>query len=136
MARTKLNPELQQQLVECIESGMYYDLACDAVGISKVTFWNWMNAGKANKDEQSVNFFNAIKKAKASCAKNALDMIKQHGLKEWTASAWLLERRYRKLYGKDAKDLREVARLIKLLSKGEAENGEAISGEEKENPEE
>jgi hypothetical protein len=133
MARCKLTPELQTQLVECIESGMYYDLACQAVGISTVTFWFWMKKGKEGKDEQFINFSNAIKKAKGVCAKNALDMIKAHSIKEWTAAAWLLERRFRKYYGKDAKDLREVARLIKLLSKGEPADGKVNDSETKEN---
>lgn len=131
-----LTPELQQQLIKCIESGMYYDLACQTVGISRNAFWVWMKEGKVNKTPEKKAFHDAIKKAKGSCAKNALDMIKAHSIKEWTAAAWLLERRFRKYYGKDAKDLREVARLIKLLSKGDAQNGEVVSLEKKENPKE
>lgn len=126
-----LTDELQKQLIECIESGLYYDIACQAVGIDKSTFWRWMKEGRANLDQQKKDFYDAIKKAKGKCAKDALDIIKAHRLKEWTAAAWLLERRFRKYYGKDAKDLREVARLIKLLSKGDASNGEVISIEEK-----
>lgn len=124
MAKSKLTPELLQQLVECIEAGLYYDIACDAVGITKTTFWRWMREGKANENDEKRHFYYCIKEAKAKCAKNALDCINAHRLKEWTAAAWLLERRFRKYYGKDAKDLKEVARLIKLLSKGEPRDGE------------
>lgn len=133
MAYSKLTLELQTKLVECIEAGLYYDIACDAVGITKTTFWRWMNEGKANLNAEKKNFYDAIKEAKANCAKNALDAINIHRIKEWTAAAWLLERRFRKYYGKDAKDLREVARLIKLLSKGEPKDGEANDSKTEEN---
>lgn len=132
----KLTPELQQQLIECIEAGLYYSIACDAVGIDVSTFNRWYREGRANLDEKKKAFYLAIKKAKASCAKGALQAIEAHRDKEWTASAWLLERRFRKYYGKDAKDLREVARLIKLLSKGEHEDGEANNSKKEENPKE
>ena len=121
MAEPKLTPEIQAELIKCIEAGMYYRLACDAVGIGNTTFYEWLKKGKLkNADPMYKNFRNAVKKARGSCAGNALEMIKAHSVKEWTAAAWLLERRYRKYYGKDAKDLREVARLIRLLGKGDA----------------
>lgn len=130
-AHCKLTPELQKKLIECIESGLVYDIACDAVGIDSSTFYRWLREGKANLCEEKNQFYWAIKKAKANCAKNLLDIIKKHGIKEWTASAWLLERRYRKYYGKDAKELKEVLKLIRLLGKGEPTDGNFNEQKEK-----
>ncbi len=136
MSETKLTPEIQAELVECIEAGMYYQLAWDAVGIGKTTFYEWLKKGKLeNAQPIYKNFREAIKKAKSSCAKKALHLINQHSLKEWTAAAWLLERRYRQFYGKDAKELRQVIHLAKLLSKGEEVNADLIDLEAKETTE-
>ena len=41
-----LPPEFQKELIEYIEAGNYVATACKAVGISKVTFYNWIKKGE------------------------------------------------------------------------------------------
>jgi hypothetical protein len=96
MARpTDLNPELQQQLVTVLSSGVPIKDACAYVGISDVTYYNWMNRGqKARKgDERFVEFFNAATRARVAGRLSAVTVIRksiQDGNSE--DARWFLER--------------------------------------------
>jgi hypothetical protein len=44
--KTKLTPELQEQLVDALAAGAYAETACDYVGISTTTYYRWLQLGE------------------------------------------------------------------------------------------
>jgi transposase len=103
---TKLNDQVQEAIVTAVRAGNYVETAASAAGISVQTFYNWMERGEADKDQDRdspfVGFFEAVEKAKAESEKIDLDHIaKAAGEGSWQAAAWRLERRFPDKWGKN-----------------------------------
>ncbi|RLB94385.1 MAG: hypothetical protein DRH26_01315 [Deltaproteobacteria bacterium] len=96
---TKCNHGIIDKLTSCILSGMTIERACEYVNIDTKTYYNWLNAGR-NSTEDSIfrEFFHSIIGIEAKCIERHLKKIDKSP--EWKSSAWLLERRFRKEYGK------------------------------------
>jgi transposase len=47
MAKTKLTLERQEIIVVALEAGNYDEVAAQAAGVSKASFYNWLNRGQA-----------------------------------------------------------------------------------------
>ncbi|MHA1304883.1 MAG: IS630 transposase-related protein [Candidatus Heimdallarchaeaceae archaeon] len=95
----KLTSELQGQIVKYIKSGNYVETACDAVGIAKKTYYEWLKKGEQGIEPYS-NFSNAIKKAKAEAIMRNVLIIQTAAPKNWQAAGWWLERTCYKLFGR------------------------------------
>jgi hypothetical protein len=98
---TKLNAEVTKIVCENIELGLSYSLAAQGAGITSETFIQWVKKGEVGEDKLYVDFLSSIKKSDAICAKRCLQHVRdagEHGT--WTASAWLLERRFPRDFGK------------------------------------
>ncbi len=75
--KSKLTPELQEQLIKYIEAGNYVKIACQAVGIAEKTYYRWVKRGeKASELEEKekkipksekvyLDYLDTIKKAEA-----------------------------------------------------------------------
>jgi len=96
MARpTDLTPDLQQQLVAALSSGVPIKDACAFVGIADVTYYNWMNRGqKARKgDERFVEFFKEATRARVMARVGAVAVIRSSVKAGNSEDArWFLER--------------------------------------------
>ena len=112
---TKLTPELQQEFIAAIESGLTNKSACDYVGIDESTFYSWLNIARKAELEAAENgtkipknikpfseFSKSLKKAEARFKAYHCKNIKRAGDEgAWQASAWLLERKFPEEYGKN-----------------------------------
>jgi glycosylphosphatidylinositol transamidase (GPIT) subunit GPI8 len=93
---TKLNDDVTKIICENIELGLSYNLAAQGAGITSETFIKWMKTGEAGDDKAFADFYSSVKKSDTICAKRCLQHIREAGSNgTWTASAWLLERRFR-----------------------------------------
>jgi hypothetical protein len=93
----KLTPELQAEICEALEIAVPEKYAAEAVGVSEVTFHEWMRKGKEGA-EPFDEFFVAVTRARAK----AVTKLTKHALggeKGSSQAAWFLERRFRKAYG-------------------------------------
>lgn len=112
---SKLNEERKTKLVAAIDFGASYEHACAYAGIVYRTFRNWIIRGEeefeAGRDTEYARFFQDIKAAEGRGVITNLSEIASS--KEWTAKAWLLERRHPEHYGRNrVNDEREsVTRL-------------------------
>jgi hypothetical protein len=97
---SKISKELTQRLCEMIEIGMPYTLACEAAGISFDAYNNWKKKGEAG-EPKFVEFYERVKKAKATCALNCLKRINEKILKNNSPyyDTWLLSRRFYQDFG-------------------------------------
>jgi len=90
-----------QLVVEGIEKGLPYDTACAIAGICYQTFRNWIKQGEQEESGIFFDFLESVKKAEANSEQNHIDNITQAGGEGmWQASAWMLERRYPRKWGK------------------------------------
>jgi len=90
-------------ILRTIRLGLHPDRAAQAHGISPGT----MRAHKKRHPE----FATAIKEAEAAAENTFLGRIMQHTERQWTAAAWMLERRWPDRWAKRDPDLVAAAKL-------------------------
>ena len=123
---SKLTPETVQKICENIRLGLRYNDAALAAGISYDTFYSWRKKGEAAKSGKYTEFLKAVKRAEAEGERALVARIQKAAQDEynketgdlisrgqWTAAAWILERRHREKWG----------RQLDLTSKGDAIKG-------------
>lgn len=95
--RSKYTPETVDKLTHAIRLGATYQLACNYAGISHETFHQW----RKTKPE----FSEAITQAEGEAAIKWLDLVNKGAqeLPQW--AAWMLERRYPEMYGRNRVEL-------------------------------
>lgn len=92
---TRLSEQIIKEMGELIADGLPVIYACDYLGITDTSYYNWMEQGKADfsNDIKSLNatLFETIKK---SYAQHIIDSKKriQQGTPGWQGTAWWLER--------------------------------------------
>lgn len=86
------DPLVIRFLLESFASGLKAADACASAGIHTDTLTRWMKRAEVEPDSPHAALAEAIKSAKALGKRWHLDNIRRHSLKEWTASAWTLER--------------------------------------------
>ncbi len=97
--KTKLNPEVQKEIVKRIRAGNYIRVACQAVGISHTTYFDWLKKGEEDKSPYA-EFLDAVKKAESEAHVEYVAIVASHAPKQWQAAAWWLERRFPELWGR------------------------------------
>ncbi len=97
--KTKLTPELQDDVVKRIRAGNYIKVACQAVGISHTAYFDWLKKGQEGKSPYA-EFLDAIKKAESEAHVNYVAIVASHAPKQWQAAAWWLERRFPDKWGR------------------------------------
>ena len=103
MARpSKFSPETARIICQGIESGLSYDQAATAAGITYSTFIKWKQKGESEEKGILFQFLQDIKKAEDCSKQVLLSRIKDAGKdpRYWQANAWILERRFPKEFGK------------------------------------
>jgi hypothetical protein len=97
------NLQVHKQIIDALKSGGYKTHAAHAAGISRDTLDNWIEAGRAGR-EPFVRFAQECDKARADDALRNQAIVSAAAVRriegDWKAAAWLLERKYPKLYGK------------------------------------
>jgi hypothetical protein len=106
----RLTPELQAELVASLARVYHVEIACDLCGLHRTTVYRWIKRGKHQKRGKYREFCNAIKKALAE--KMAASVSAIEAAKEWTAHAWLLERKWPALWGADRTEIAKLAREL------------------------
>jgi hypothetical protein len=115
---SKLTPELQQQICTAIARGHYATTACAAAGVGEATYFRWLELGSDHLEKRGDRrvrvaaaspyreFREAVEKAKAVAQMAHMETIRDAAFtveagadgvqrvraKNWTASAWYLER--------------------------------------------
>ena len=98
-----LTPTKKRNFLAAIKVGVPLSMACDAAGIHTSTFYNWKNRLDQEPEGSELRaFFNDIKKREAQGLQENLERVlaAAEEPRNWTASAWWLERRYPQHFGK------------------------------------
>ena len=101
---SKLTPKLIESISESIASGMPFNHAAVAAGVSERAFHTYQRQGKedeeAGVDSIFLQFLQAMKKAEAQAIQKNLDIITKASVDHWQAAAWILERRHPQEFGR------------------------------------
>ncbi len=101
-----LTPEVQETVYAAIEAGTTLEIAAQAAGIGARTLDEWLHHGRAELQENPdaegpcANFVRAEKVASAKFERDCLSRIQDAARNNWTANAWLLERKFPQRYAK------------------------------------
>ena len=82
----KRTPQLEKDLIAAIETGAPYRIACMACGISDDAFTNWRR--------KDADFAKRVEVASGKTALRLLKKIEKNADENFSAAAWLLERRF------------------------------------------
>ena len=112
MARSsKISKELVDEILTYKENGLSDKDICDMVGIEDATFYRWLKEAeteidgnnpnrKASNLELKKDLREGLKRARVAFKAFHIQNITKASKKEWTASAWILERMYPKEFGR------------------------------------
>ena len=100
-----MTEEVQEDILRTIRLGLHADRAALAHGISSSTLRNFKKRNPA--------FATAVKQAEAEAENGFLSRLLMHTDRQWTACAWMLERRWPERWAKHDH--------VEVSTKGEAE---------------
>ena len=98
---TKLTKEVQAKICKYVEHGNTYERACGLTGIGESTFYAWKHRGEQEEEGIYKEFQEAVKKADDRFIAHHIENINKHSQESWQASAWMLERKKKKEFGKN-----------------------------------
>lgn len=118
--RPKLTEELIEQMTELKGDGLSNKDICRAVGIHEATLYRWLSkpSGRLHRA-----LGESLKKAEADYKRTLLTTIREAATKkngQWTAAAWLLERKYPDEYAQATRDKGERAEAAPQIVLGVA----------------
>ncbi len=91
--RTEMTPAVEDKILKTIRLGLHPERAAQAHGVTPST----MRAHRRRHPE----FATRIKEAEAASEASFLGRIIKHSEKNWTASAWIMERRWGERWGRN-----------------------------------
>jgi hypothetical protein len=111
---SKFTPEIRKTIIEAIEAGNYVETSVQYAGITKSTFYSWLDKGTSERDRliadptatpdpdlvDFVDFADAVERAQASSEVRAVAIIQKAAFTTWQAAAWWLERTRPKRYAR------------------------------------
>jgi hypothetical protein len=137
---TKLNDEIHKIIIDAIAGNAPYDVAAWKARINPSTLYDWIKRGAADDELGLTTEFTQLAKAiKETEADKIIAHLKSCEDREerWQARMTILERRWREYFGSDARDLKEVNRLVEELVKANGDsNGKTDNEVTQKNPKE
>ena len=109
MRKPKLTYQIVEQAVEMKSHGMTNADICRALGIAEQTFYRWL---REDDTRLKRSLSDGIKKAEAQYKQTLLESIMGTATREknpqWTAAAWLLERKYPDEYAQTTRKVEDA----------------------------
>lgn len=118
---SKLTETTMLLLNAALSNGMFIEEACIHAGISRGTYYRWLDLGEQHDVEERSSeyrdFFLDIKQALAKSEMRSLTIINEaQESGNWRAAAWLLERRFPEKWGRyRTTELTELESSIDLV---------------------
>ena len=117
--RSTMTDENIEAVLRAVRMGLHPDRAAEAAGVAPSTM-------RMHK-KRNPQFVTALKEAAAEAEKSYLGRIIQHSENQWTAAAWILERRWPERWRK--RDESDVKVKVKQRQTGPAApQGEDLAG--------
>lgn len=126
--RSKLTDWRVKGIIDAIAKNIPYKLAAEANGIGERTFYDWLTYAKEDREagieSDFTHFSRLVKETEMKKIDEHLEYMEAGG-KNWQARAWILERRWRQLFGVDAGGIEELTEKVnKVLALHGEGNGQ------------
>ena len=96
-----ITDEIIDKICSAVRLGSYIETAAAFAGVPKSTFYDWLKSGAAKQDPLCVKLSDTIEKALAESELRDINRIDKAAEKgAWQASAWRLERKFPKKWGR------------------------------------
>jgi hypothetical protein len=90
---TALTPKTAAAIVDMVEKGAPFAVACEAAGVHRSTGYRWRKQGKPDEGPEEFRAFrDALLRARARAEQRLLATIDLAAPKDWKAAAWLLQK--------------------------------------------
>jgi hypothetical protein len=103
--KLRLTRETHELIVSYLEAGAFQSVAAQAAGIDRDTLADWLRRGKAGEKAYAKFAADVLRVQGEDCVRLAR-VVTAAAVKridgDWKAAAWALERKYPKLYGRQA----------------------------------
>lgn len=99
---SKFTDDVKAKLVKALKLGATHELAAMYAGIGASTFYAWKKRAE-DGDPEYQEFVETLNQSESIGAIAALEKITDS--EDWKAAAWLLERRYPEMYGRQKLDV-------------------------------
>jgi hypothetical protein len=125
----KFNAEREKIILEGLAAGLDRKTAAERAGISDRTFRVWIQRGtkvwrKHKPEEPFITFVTKVQEIEGDCIARHVKVISQAADKgDWKAAAWWLERMHPDKFGAERRRIRELEKLVNLLTQGTANAG-------------
>lgn len=125
---TSLDEATGANILKLAELGASPRVICDAVGVARSTLQSWLARGKTG-EEPFAEFYARYRQAVAKGEIGLIQCVQEASGRSWQAATWLLERRFRKRWGKPKDALQddlsklsdeEVERRLRELESAES----------------
>jgi hypothetical protein len=128
--RPKISPEKQQVILNAVRAAVPLNRAAALAGVHVSTVHAWKAKGKVAKDGPYREFFDALKREEGVFITKALTEIQAiaKNAKQWTAWAWILERRWPEEFGQSRHEITELKKQLKELENLIRGNGQPNAG--------
>jgi transposase len=138
--KTKLTPKLMERICDSISKGNYISTACQAIGIHKATYYNWLEQGErdtnAGIDSVFADFLQHVRKAEAENEQVIVNMVRDAAPKNWIAAMTVLERRHPERWGRRERhqvDVNETRKInitrVTVVVPNQGEETKVIQGQ-------
>jgi hypothetical protein len=97
--KDKLTAQVQDRICNAIRAGNYYEAACKYAGISRQTFWNWLERGGKARSGKFKDFYEAVKQAEAEAEVRIVAQWQKSIPESWQAARDFLARRFPERWG-------------------------------------
>jgi transposase len=91
----KFNEDRRARIIEALASGLTITAAARLAGISRETYYEWLDRGRQAPTGRYREFVEAVGRAEAEAEQRATAQIAVAANDDWRAAAWWLERRVR-----------------------------------------
>lgn len=126
---SKLTPAVAERIAKALEQGMPQETAAKLAGVEPRTFYEWMAQGRREDGRHEYQqFAQAVTLARATFQESVIAEIRnaftpgEHGVRDWRALAWLMERMFPEQFGQTVqvrmKVDEELTTTIDRLRKG------------------
>ena len=102
MRRTRCTRAICREAEKAAALGLSHPLIAKFIGVSHQSVYNWMRRGQADQSGIYRQFFESVKRGEGKCAAlNMATIQKAARSGQWTAAAWVMERRFGYSVGQD-----------------------------------
>lgn len=98
-SKSTMTPGVVRTILSYLASGNYVATACAAAGVSRRTYYTWLEEAQAQPDSVYGEFALLVAKAEAAAEAANIQVIKKASAVSWQAAAWLSERKYPDRWG-------------------------------------